>query len=80
MNGALIASNSAPGPLVDLDSVSSLKFGHRGNPVDTPGSEDDREFYLNGTVDEVTVFDRALTNSQIRAIVAAGSSGKCSQG
>lgn len=78
MNGILIASNSAPGPWVDLDSASSLKFGHRGNPADTPGSEDDREFYLNGQIDEVELFDRALTDSQIRAIVAASSSGKCS--
>lgn len=33
-----------------------------------------------GTPREKRVFDRALTDSQIRAIVAAGSSGKCSQG
>jgi hypothetical protein len=31
---------------ISLDSDSSLKFGHRGNPADTPGSEDERGFYL----------------------------------
>ena len=52
--------------------------GHRGNFNDTPGSESDQEFYLNGLVDEVQVFvGRALPRGLIRAIHKAGNSGEC---
>lgn len=62
----------------NLNSTSSLKFGHRGNFNDTPGSESDQEFYLNGLVDEVQVFvGRALPRGLIRAIYKAGNSGEC---
>ena len=57
MNGVEIASGTAS---VNVDSTSSLKFGHRGNPDDTPGSEDGRGFYLNGRIDEVSIYDRAF--------------------
>jgi hypothetical protein len=64
--------------LLNLDSDSSLKFGHRGSPDDTPGSEDDSGFFLNGRIDEVELFvGRALPRGLIRAIVNAGSAGKC---
>lgn len=60
----------------DASSSSSLKFGHRGNPGDTPGSTDNRQFYLNGRVDEVELFvGTALTGDQIGAIHDAGSAG-----
>ena len=39
MNGAPVAVGSTS---LNLDSNSSLKFGHRGNPDDTPGSTDTR--------------------------------------
>ena len=75
MNGKPIATGSAP---YDLDTVSSLKFGHRGNPYDTPGSTSHQEYYLNGLIDEVEVFvGRALPPGQIRAIYEAGNAGKC---
>ena len=59
MNGTQIAQGTS---LLSLNSASSLKFGHRGSITDTPGSEDDRGFYLNGRVDEVEVFNRACRN------------------
>jgi hypothetical protein len=75
MNGAPVAAGEAP---IGLDSDSSLKFGHRGNPSDTPGSEDERGFYLNGRIDEVELFaGRALPPRLIGAIFLAGSAGKC---
>lgn len=75
MNGIPIASGSSP---LNPDTESSLKFGHRGNATDTPGSESDQEFYLNGRLDEVELFvGWALTRRQIQSIVAAGSAGKC---
>jgi hypothetical protein len=64
--------------LLNLNSTSSLKFGHRGNPIDTPGSEDDSGFYLNGRIDEVQLFvGTALSDDQIKAIYESGSAGLC---
>jgi hypothetical protein len=69
----------ATGPFVDnTDSDSSLKFGHRGSPSDTPGSLDERGFFLNGRIDEVELFvGRALSDAEIQAIFDAGTAGKC---
>jgi hypothetical protein len=76
VNGAPVAS--AKGPSVNVDSISSLKFGHRGSPEDTPGSEDDRGFFLNGRIDELQIFvGRALPTAQIRSIFEAGRAGMC---
>lgn len=72
-NGTPLGTGTAA---VDLDSTSSLKFGHRGNPDDTPGSVDTRGFYLNGGIDEVEIFGRALSAEEIQAIYNAGSAGK----
>jgi len=75
VNGVAVASASGSG---NVDSTSSLKFGHRGNPTDTPGSFDDRGFFLNGRIDEVELFvGRALSDAEILAIFNAGSAGKC---
>lgn len=71
----------ANGPLGsggNVDTTSSLKFGHRGSPSDTPGSFDTRGFFLNGRIDEVELFvGRALDDTEILAIFNAGSAGKC---
>lgn len=77
VNGRVVAA----APFVDNgDSNSSLKFGHRGSPSDTPGSLDDSGFFLNGRIDEVEFFvGRALPPGQIRAIFNAGSAGKCKE-
>ena len=61
---------------VILDSTASLKFGHRCNPEDTTGCEDESGFYLDGLIDEVELFDRALGDDEIGAIYDAGSDGK----
>ena len=80
MNGEVIARDDFVGKL-NLDSESSLKFGHRGNPGDTPGSIDERDFYLNGRIDEVELFvGTALSEEQIMALYAAMSGGKCKDG
>jgi len=78
MNGEVIASKTAPNESVlDLDSPSSLKFGHRGGPDDTPGSISHQRYFLNGRIDEVKlIVGRALSNREIRAIVEAGESGR----
>jgi hypothetical protein len=80
MNGEIIAQGDFEGSL-NLDSASSLKFGHRGNVDDTPGSIDTRDFYVNGRIDEVELFvGTALSAEQIKALYAAGGDGKCKRG
>ena len=75
LDGVQVGSGTS-GP-DNVSTVSSLKIGHRGNPSDTPGSTDTRGFYLNGLIDEVEVFNRAITTNEIQAIYNAGSAGKC---
>ena len=53
----------------NLNSISSLKMGHRGNPDDTPGSEGWQDFYFNGSIDEVKIYDRALSALEIQEMV-----------
>jgi hypothetical protein len=78
MDGESIAQSPDVGAL-DLDSASSLKFGHRGNYEDTPGAVDSPVLKdLDGRIDEVTLFTgTALSADQIMAIYQAGSEGKC---
>jgi hypothetical protein len=61
----------------NLDTTASLKLGHRCSPEDTPGCEDVAGFYLDGLIDEVEIFNRALSEAEIKSIFAAGSAGKC---
>jgi len=78
VNGELKGGGFNPG---DLDSISSLKLGHRGGPGDTPGSVDERGFYFNGRMDEVQYFvGRALTDAEIGVIAGAGAAGVCKPG
>ncbi len=49
----------------NLDSTSSVKFGHRGSPSDTPGSQDASGGYLHGLIDEVRIYNRALSEPEI---------------
>ncbi len=74
LDGNLIASGTNN---ADVSSAATLKLGHRGNPTDTPGSNDTRGFYLQGDLDEVALFSRALSAAEVRAIVDAGGAGKC---
>jgi len=64
----------------DVSSNSSVKFGHRGDPDDTPGSNDLRGFYMNGFIDEVELYNRALSAEEVMAVYEAGSNGKCKRG
>jgi hypothetical protein len=73
-NGIPIGSGESS---VGLNSTSSLKFGHRGIPNDTPGSVNSSGYYLNGLIDEVEIYNRALTATEIQSIYIAGSDGKC---
>lgn len=52
----------------NIDSQAALKLGHRGNSHDTPGSQDDSGFYLNGLLDDVAIYNRALSDEEILLI------------
>jgi hypothetical protein len=49
-----------------LDTSASLKLGHRGNPTDTSGSVDERDFWCHGRLDEVHLWvGSALSDGEI---------------
>ncbi len=49
-----------------VPSTSSMKFGHRGNPSDTPGSlGNSGGFFLDGLLDEVRIYNRGMTADEI---------------
>jgi hypothetical protein len=73
-NGMPLAAGESE---ADLNTGASLKFGHRGNPDDTPGSVDSRNFFLAGCLDEVQFYNRALSAGEILAIFQAGGEGVC---
>jgi hypothetical protein len=65
---------------LNIDSDASIKFGHRGNPSDTPGSEDNSGFFLNGRIDEVQLFvGRSLPYGLIQSIFRARNAGQCKE-
>ena len=67
IDGALVGSDSLP-----LNTPAGTQF-YMGR---IPGSLGDPR-KLKGMVDEVTIYDRALSGSEIQAIFQAGSAGKC---
>ena len=72
VNGTLAASGSHSGGIhVTADPVLIGKADRTSSPSPDPDS------FLNGDVDEVEIFNRALSASEIHAIFAAGSAGKC---
>ena len=65
INGQLAASSSTSGRIVP--SVSVLCFGRDFN----------EGRYFNGLIDEVSIYNRALSSNEIAAIYSTGSGGKC---
>ena len=68
VNGAL--KNSAPIPDLDLIVVPGF---HSSIGSYTEGSQ----AFWNGLIDEVEIFNRALTQTEIQSIYNAGAAGKC---
>src|SRR5262245_4157818 len=67
VNGALKNMTAAVGPINSM--VKPLQIGGFDDPGFTGG-------FFQGRVDEVDVFDRALSQAEIQSIVSAGSEGK----
>jgi hypothetical protein len=65
-NGLPVATNVI-GPAVINPSSSNLHIS----------GDDDNNGYFNGLIDEVSVYNRALSAGEIAGIFAAGSAGKC---
>lgn len=75
VNGVLENSVEHPGPLLP-STGGAMKIGQEsaaGEPVDPP------EFF-NGLIDEVELFNRALSAEEIATLYDAGSAGKCKDG
>jgi concanavalin A-like lectin/glucanase superfamily protein/Big-like domain-containing protein/Kelch motif protein len=68
VNGSLETSRPLGAPFLDTNSTDLLI----GSSVLGGGSA-----YLNGRIDEVELFDRALSPVEIQAIYNAGTAGKC---
>jgi len=73
-NGDVIGSETLS---VDLNSDASLKIGHRGDSNNTSEFSDTNGLCLNGLVDELEIFNRALTEEEVLDILNADSAGKC---
>lgn len=63
------------GVAVDSDTANSIAYAN--TPLilghDTGGS-------IHGKIDEVSIYDRAMSAAEVQSIVAAGGAGKCPQG
>lgn len=70
VDGQLVATRIEPAR--DSDNPAPLFIGIQA--IFTNGSE---EFPFQGILDEVEIFDRALNGSEIQALFAADSAGKC---
>jgi hypothetical protein len=66
VNGRLVGS-SFVGPKSVVDSSSTFRIS----------GDDNGNVYFHGLIDEPEVFNRALTETEIQAIYAASSAGKC---
>jgi hypothetical protein len=73
---ATLYVNGSPVATATLGSMSTSS-GSMVYMGGFPNPPDNRPEWLNGDVDEVSIYSRALSMSEIQAIVAAGSAGKC---
>ena len=70
VDGALVASKSAPfDALGPVDPVANTVIGQLGPQFNGQ--------FFQGLIDEVEIYNRALSASEIQAIFNAGSAGKC---
>jgi Concanavalin A-like lectin/glucanases superfamily/HYR domain len=82
-----VVRNSATGGNLYVDGVSVLTFNPTGRPGSLTNTAELRigrncpntlaDNFFNGLVDEVELFDRAVSAAELQAIFNAGSLGKC---
>jgi N-acetylneuraminic acid mutarotase len=66
LDGQLLATNSAVAPYTTFSPAVEIGSGNGGTVA-----------FFHGMIDEVEIYDRALTQAEIQAIYNAGSAGKC---
>lgn len=59
------------------EEVESAPLKNVGGPLQIGIWQQDASWQMNGQIDELEIFDRALSASEIQAIFDAGSDGKC---
>ena len=75
INGREEVQVNYQGTITPMTSEGFLSIGSedgRAGCPDCPGTR-----YFNGLIDEVSIYDRALTNAEIQSIYSAGEAGKC---
>ncbi len=75
VDGTLDASQAATGLIVPNSDLVCIGANSKAY-VPSCGCQEPGYFF-NGLIDEVSIYNRALTASEIQAIYAAGSAGKC---
>jgi hypothetical protein len=75
VNGELKAQMPHVGQLSPMLSESFLSIGSEDGRTNCPSCLNAR--YFSGLIDEASIYNRALTPSEIQAIFSAGSAGKC---
>ena len=68
LNGAVVAQQNLG--IVTPQTTFDLYFGYRP-------AESDQAYYWIGSIDEVSLYNRALSTNEIQTIYNAGSAGKC---
>ncbi|MEW6208225.1 MAG: LamG-like jellyroll fold domain-containing protein [Acidobacteriota bacterium] len=66
LDGQLLATNSAVAPYTTFSPAVEIGSGNGGTVA-----------FFHGLIDEVNIYNRALSGAEIRAIFNAGSAGKC---
>jgi hypothetical protein len=66
VNGQAVASQTSPGAITATSR--NVLIGREDSSLPRP---------FNGLIDEVTIYGRALTASEIQTVFKAGSAGKC---
>jgi len=75
LNGILVGSRAASGPI--LNGANSTTCPMIGNEPEPFCAVQSSGFGFIGSIDEVEIFERALSQPEILAIVNAGQAGKC---
>ena len=75
LDGKLEAQTAHSGMLSPMLSESFLSIGSEDGRTNCPSCRFAR--YFNGLIDEVSIYNRSLTQSEIQSIFSAGSDGKC---
>jgi hypothetical protein len=78
INGREEVQVNHQGNITPMSSEGFLSIGSEDGRTRTACADCAGTRYFNGLIDEVSIYDRALTSAEIQSIYAAGEAGKCS--